>query len=174
LRLVAQIVLGSALIVVLAALWPSAPRARPDIVALIAVYLGLTAQNRLAPSVAAAVVLGYCADLLFGSPTGLLSFVAGATCVMGHLIQRRLVVRGAVETVLVSAITGFLSSVLTVALLSSLESAVTIAGELYTVACVAFWTGIAGPLVFLWCRLIDRQATRGRNSSDSLLEGLFP
>src|SRR5687768_4203398 len=67
--------------------------APPALAALTAGYLRLTARRGIAGPVAAAVIAGYLADLLSGSPPGLLALVAGVMCVVAFLVQRRILVR---------------------------------------------------------------------------------
>ena len=71
----------------------------PDIGALTAAYLGLTARRTVAPSVGGAVVLGYLIDIVSGTPAGMSSLVLAMTADLGRATQQRIFVRGAAMTI---------------------------------------------------------------------------
>ena len=91
-----------ALCVIVGACWRLLPAgilrdAVPELGALTAAYLGLTARRGLAPAVGGSVVIGYLADVISGTPVGLGAFVLGVTCLVTRGAQQRILVRGAVE-----------------------------------------------------------------------------
>jgi len=153
-RLLFLILIGFFLSAVLSAAWAalSLEGPTPDVVALVAIYLGMSGRARLFPSVGAAVVLGYMVDLLAGSPKGLLSFVAGVLCLTGYVIQRRLFVRGRVFLIVFSAGTGLLAGVLALVVRSGLGKQAAFAGGSSMLLWSAALTGLLGPLVFRLCR----------------------
>ena len=174
-RIAAQVILAYALILVLGCLWRLLPLGRlaPDIVALCAVYLGFTARHRLAPSILGAVLIGYLADLLMGTPRGMLALIAGSVCMLGHMIHRRLIVRGWIVTLFVSFFTGLLAGVL--GLLIRLYAGILPAGvELGMLLESALATALAGPLMFRLCRLLDARFARTFRERDATIEGLTP
>src|SRR5690606_7307788 len=151
------------LLLVVGAIWHLTPLgdAVPDVVALAAVYLGLTARRQLAPAMCGAVVLGYLADLVVGSPPGLLSLTAGVVCAGGHLVQGGLLVRGRRCTAAFSLGAAVFAGLFVIAARSAtglLHGSV--AGELRGLAAGALVTAIAGPLLFRFFRLVDARFAR--------------
>ena len=176
-RLAAQVFMAYFLILVVGALWRLGPfeRAIPDLVALSAIYLGLSAREKVAPAMLAAVVMGYLADLLVGAPRGLLTFDAGLLCLVGHFVQGRLIVRGRIFTMAFSALVGLASGLILLGLrvwLGRFSGA--LGSELWTLLLSALATGLAGPLVFRLCRRVDGRFARTQRERDAALEGLLP
>jgi rod shape-determining protein MreD len=175
----ATIVLAAyAILLVLGALWhavPILPSARPEIAAITAAYLGLTARRRVAAAVGGSIVVGYLADLLSGTPTGLYALVAGLVCILGHLVHRRIVVRGLRVTIVFSALVGLAASLL-VALLRWLtgQPTGTPVVELIAVLGPGLPTAVVGPLVLRGLRRIDAAFARTHRERDAALEGLAP
>ncbi|RMH36270.1 MAG: hypothetical protein D6689_22815 [Deltaproteobacteria bacterium] len=175
-RIAAQVMIGYAVVLVLGVVWRFIPvdRAMPDAVALFAAYLGLTARQRLAPSVLGAVVLGYLADLLLGTPRGMWSADAGALCLAAHVVHRRLIVRGWLVTAAFTA----LAAVASAALLIALRAAVGVgpaplADELAVLAASAALTGVCGPAAFRLCRAVDAAFARTQRERLAVREGVF-
>jgi len=174
-RIAAHVFLAYALVLVLAAVWRHMPmtRAAPDVAALVAVYLGLTARSRLAPPTAGAVVLGYLGDLLVGTPAGLLSLTAGLVCIVGHLVHRRLLVRGTLFTMAFSFFAGLFAGlvVLFIRLVSGgLPGSA--GSELLVLFGSAVLTGLSGPLVFRMCRFIDARFARTQREREAPIGGV--
>lgn len=176
-RVVGQVLAAYVLLAIMGVLWRHAPlgRAAPDVLALSAVYLGLTARHQLAPSMAGAVILGYLADLLVGSPRGMLALTAGVVCAVGHFIQGRLLVRGTAFTAVFSALTCALAGLFVLLLRLSVGLAPAgLGAELGTLALSALVTGLVGPLVFRIHRRVDARTARTQRERDAALEGLIP
>lgn len=173
-RLAVQVFLAYALLLVLGVMWRVLPfgRAAPDLLALFAVYLGLTARDRVAPAMLAAVIIGYLADLLMGTPRGLLALTAGLVCLAGHLVQGRLIVRGLPFTMVFGFFTAVLTGavVLTITALSGMSIA-SFGSEMWVLLGSAFLTGLVGPVVFRMCRRVDARFARTRRERDAALEG---
>ncbi|MEM9492197.1 MAG: hypothetical protein AAGC55_23825 [Myxococcota bacterium] len=170
-RVAAHVLLAYALVVVVGAVWRLVPLGRlaPDVIALSAVYLGLTARHRLAQATLGAVVLGYLGDLLLGGPLGLLSLSAGLICILGQLVHQRLLVRGVVVTVGVSFMTGLISGLLGLGLRAYaglLPDGVGL--DLDVIAGCAVITGLMGPLVFRIFRSLDARFVRTYRERDAL------
>jgi rod shape-determining protein MreD len=164
--------------VVVAALWRLAPwitDAIPDLGALTAAYLGLTARRQVSPAIGGAIVLGYLIDLISGAPPGLLALVLGLTTLVARAVQQRILVRGAVISVAFSAFVALLAGVLAwlVRELYRLATA-PFAIELRHVAGVTLATAILGPLVWRMFRRIDAAYARTHRERDAALEGLAP
>jgi rod shape-determining protein MreD len=176
-RLAAQVFLAYFMILVVGVLWRLVPigRAIPDLVALSAVYLGLGARERLAPAMLAAVVTGYLADLLIGTPAGLLAISAGVMCLLGHFVQGRLIVRGPLVTAAFALVVGLVSGAVLMALRAWLGIlSASFSSEVVTALLSALLTGAAGPLVFRMCRRMDARFARTRRERDAAAEGLIP
>ena len=162
-RVAAHVVLAYALLLILGSLWRFVPlgRVSPDIVALCAVYLGLTARDRLAAATLGAVMLGYIGDLLIGTPRGMLALTAGIVCILGQLIHRRLLVRGLVVTLGVSLLTGLVSGLIGLGLRAYGDLLPARIGlEIGVIAGSAGLTAVAGPLVFRLMRALDARFSR--------------
>lgn len=176
-RIAAQVLLAYALLLLFGCLWRLVPgwRAVPDVVALCAVYLGLTARQRLAPPTLGAVILGYLGDLLLGTPRGLLALIAGLICIFGHLIHRRLIVRGWMVTVVLASVTGLIAGLLGL-LIRALAGLVPagVGADVGMLVRSALLTGLAGPLVFRLCRIIDARFARTHREREAAMEGLAP
>ena len=147
----------------------------PDLAALTAGYLGLTARRGIAGPVAAAVVVGYLADLLSGAPPGLIAVVSGVICVLAFLIQRRILVRGRALTLAFAASLGLAAEILIWLFLA-------VAGEpqprlehpLLALAMTAFTTAVVGLGALRVYRRVDAAFARTHRERDHALEGLAP
>lgn len=175
-RSAALVLIGYAVTLVLGVLWPALPlgplrEAPPDVAALTAGYLGLTARRGVGGAVVASVIAGYLADLLAGTPTGLLALVTGITCVLGHLVQRRILVRG-------WAVVGFAAalgaSAALLGLLVRLVTGLPIGGirELAMIVMLALTTAIFGTLLLRLYRRVDAAFARTQREREHALEGL--
>jgi cell shape-determining protein MreD len=171
-RIAAHVFLTYALVLVLGAVWRLLPiTSVPDVVALIAVYLGLTARGQVAPSTLGAVISGYLADLLLGTPRGLLALDAGIICLIGHMIHQRLLVRGRLFTIGFSFFTGLLSGTVVLIMRLGADRVHAVGGELLVLLGSALLTGLAGPVVFRICRFIDARFARTRRDRDVTVGG---
>lgn len=175
-RNAALVLIGYAVTLVLGVVWPVLPlgplrEAPPDVAALTAGYLGLTARRGLASAVAAAVVGGYLADLLAGTPPGLLALVAGFTCVLGHLVQRRILVRGWAVIGFAAALGG---SAALLGLLVRVAVGLPIGGirELAMIVMLAVTTALFGTLLLRLYRRVDAAFARTHREREHALEGL--
>lgn len=175
-RLAAQIATAYLLLLVLGAVWRLFPWSElvPDIAVLFAAYLGLTAREKAAPSVASAVFIGYLADLLFGTPVGLIALISGGTCSVCHLIQGRLLVRGSIFTTVFSGFVAFVALLITILILrlsGLLPEGWT--GNLGIMALSVLITALLGPLVFRVCRFVDSKFARTRRERDAAASGMI-
>ena len=166
------------LCVVVAAVWRLLPwitDAIPDLGALTAAYLGLTARRQVSPAIGGAIVLGYLIDLISGVPAGLGALVLALTTLVARTVQQRILVRGAVISIAFSAFVALFAGVLA-----------WLVRELYRVPSAAFGvefghllavqvaTAIVGPLVWRLFRRIDATFARTHRERDAALEGLAP
>jgi cell shape-determining protein MreD len=164
--------------VILGSVWRLIPwihGAVPDLGALSAAYLGLTARRNIAPAVGGSVILGYLVDLISGAPPGLIALVLGLTCVIARAVQQRIYVRGATMTIAFSAFVALVAGIVAMfvrALYHVPSAAITI--ELRNLALVAVTTGVIGPIVWRIFRRIDAAYARTHRERDAALEGLAP
>lgn len=177
----ATIVIAAYLLgVVLAVAWYHLPfaivrDAVPDLGALTAAYLGLTARRTVAPAVGGSVVLGYLIDLISGAPAGVMALVLGLTGLVARTVQQRILVRGATMTIAFSAFVAIVSGVL--ALLVRVVYHVprsSLGIELQHIGVVTVATALLGPLVWRMCRRIDAAFARTHREREAALEGLAP
>jgi len=164
--------------VILGSVWRLIPwihDAVPDLGALTAAYLGLTARRNIAPAVGGSVMLGYLVDLISGAPPGLIALVLGLTCVIARAVQQRIYVRGATMTVAFSAFVALVAGILAMFVrgIYHVPSAA-IALDLRHLAVVVVATGVIGPIVWRIFRRIDAAYARTHRERDNALEGLAP
>ena len=165
--------------VILGAVWRLMPAALndavPDLGAMTAAYLGLTARRSVAPAVGGSVVLGYLIDLISGAPPGLCALVLALTCLIARAIQQRIYVRGAAMTIVFSAVIALVAAALMLlvrALYQVPHAAWSV--ELRHVALVAVATAVVGPAVWRMFRRIDAAYARTAREREAALEGLAP
>jgi hypothetical protein len=177
----ATIVLSAyGLLLLAASVWRHLPpsladRFVPDLVALAAAHLGLTARSRLTSAVAGSVVLGYLGDLVAGAPPGLFALAAGVTSLVAHAVHRRLLVRGWAMTLGFSMFVGTASALLVLLIRGFHGMPVAATGvELMKVLGVALATAMVGPPVLRLFRRIDAAFARTHRERDAALEGLVP
>jgi rod shape-determining protein MreD len=163
---------------VVASIWRLLPwlsDAVPDLGALTAAYLGLTARRQVSPAIGGAIVLGYLIDLISGAPPGLIALVLALTTLVARAVQQRILVRGAAISIAFSAFVALVAGVLAVVVrvLYRMSSAA-FSVELQHVALVTLATAVLGPLVWRMFRRIDAAFARTHRERDAALEGLAP
>jgi rod shape-determining protein MreD len=166
------------LCVVAASVWRLLPwidDAIPDIGALSAAYLGLTARRQVSPAIGGAIVLGYLIDLISGAPPGLIAFVLALTTLVARAVQQRILVRGAVISIAFSAFVAMVACVVAVLVRVAYRMpSAALSIELRHIAVVTFSTAVLGPLVWRIFRRIDAAFARTHRERDAALEGLAP
>ncbi|MBC7975445.1 MAG: hypothetical protein H7138_10715 [Myxococcales bacterium] len=172
------VLVGYLACVIVAAFWRLLPwvhDAIPEVGALSAAYLGLTARRQVSPAIGGAIVLGYLVDLISGAPPGLFALVFALTMLVARAVQQRILVRGATLSIAFSALVALAASVLAllVRVLYRMPTA-TFAVELHHVAMVTLSTAILGPLVWRMFRRIDAAFARTHREREAALEGLAP
>jgi len=153
--------------VILGSVWRLIPwihDAVPDLGALTAAYLGLTARRNIAPAVGGSVMLGYLVDLISGAPPGLIALVLGLTCVIARAVQQRI-------SAFVALVAGILAMFVR-GIYHVPSAAITL--ELRHLAVVVVATGVIGPIVWRIFRRIDAAYARTHRERDAALEGLAP
>lgn len=166
--------------VIVGAVWRLMPTsfirdAVPDIGALTAAYLGLTARRGSAGAVGGSVALGYLVDLISGAPPGLHAVTLGLTCLVACGVQQRILVRGATMTMSFSAFVALIAGIcgLLVRIFYGVPRAA-FSVELKYIAFIMIATTLLGPLVWRVFRRIDAAFARTHRERDAALEGLAP
>lgn len=179
-RTATLVIVAYLLCVFVASVWRLAPAgflrdAVPDLGALTAAYLGLTARRGVAPAVGGSIVLGYLVDLISGGPPGLMALVLGLTGLVARAVQQRILVRGAAMTIGFSAFVALVAGVLAliVRILYGVPRAA-FTTDLKHIALVTISTALIGPLVWRVFRRIDAAFARTHRERDAALEGLAP
>jgi hypothetical protein len=177
-RTATLVLVAYALLLVLGSLWRVLPlgparEAMPDLAAITAAYLGLTARRGIAQAVGGAIIAGYLGDLIAGAPAGLGSLVGGLVCILGYLVHRRLLVRGWAVTIGFCGFTGATAALLSIGIraMGSQPLAPT-AIELLQVIGAGMSTALFGPLVLRLLRRIDAAFARTHRERDHALEGI--
>jgi rod shape-determining protein MreD len=164
--------------VVVASFWrllPWVSDAIPDLGALTAAYLGLTARRQVSPAIGGAIVLGYLIDLISGAPAGLVALVLAVTTLIARAVQQRILVRGAAISIAFSAFIALVASVLALVVRSLYRiPSAAFSVELRHVAFVTLATAVLGPQVWRIFRRIDAAFARTHRERDAALEGLAP
>jgi len=179
-RTATLVLVAYGLCVVLGACWRLLPigllrDAVPELGALTAAYLGLTARRDLSPAIGGSVVIGYLVDVVSGAPAGLAAFVLGVTCLVTRSAQQRILVRGAAMTIGFSAFVALVASVLGLLVRGAAGIPVaSIVVELQHLALVTLATALIGPLVWRVFRRIDAAFARTHREREAALEGLMP
>lgn len=179
-RTATLVLVAYALCVIVAAVWRLWPigfvrDAVPELGALTAAYLGLTARRDLAPAVGGSVVLGYLVDLISGSPPGLNALVLGLTGLVTRSVQQRILVRGYPMTAGFSAFVALVAGIVLwlVRAMYGIPRA-SFGQELKYIVLVVIATALLGPLVWRIFRRIDAAFARTHRERDAALEGLAP
>jgi rod shape-determining protein MreD len=176
-RTATLVLVAYVLCLIVASIWRLLPGpmhdAIPDLGALTAAYLGLTARRTLAPAVGGSIALGYLVDLISAAPPGLIALVLGLTGLVARAIQQRIYVRGATMTIAFSGFVAIVASLLALVVRAvyGMPRAAA-ATELRHVALVAIATAIIGPLVWRVFRRIDAAYARTHRERDAALEGI--
>jgi rod shape-determining protein MreD len=177
-RIATLVLVAYGLCVIVAAFWrllPFVADAIPELGALTAAYLGLTARRNLAPAVGGSVAIGYLVDVVSGAPPGLAALVLGLTCLVTRGAQQRILVRGAAMTIGFSAFVALVAGIVGLLVRGSAGIPVaTIGVELKHLALVTAATALIGPLVWRVFRRIDAAFARTHRERDAALEGLTP
>ena len=147
----------------------------PDLGALTAAYLGLTARRQIAPAVGGAVVLGYLVDLISGAPPGFLALVYGLTVLVARAVQQRIYVRGLPMTFAFSAFVALAAGLVAFAVRALFHVPhAEWSLELRHLALVIAATALTGPLVWRVFRRVDAAYARTDRERNAALEGLAP
>jgi len=178
-RTATLVIVAYLLCVIVGAIWRLMPHlvidAVPDLGALTAAYLGLTARRNAASAVGGSVVLGYLVDLISGAPPGLGALVCALTCLVARAIQQRILVRGAAMTMGFSAFVAVTAGVIALFVRGVYGvPGVAFALELKYLAIVTVATAMIGPLVWRVFRRVDAAFARTHRERDAALEGLAP
>lgn len=173
-RIASHIAFAYGLLVLVSALWRIVPLEvlSPSLPLVFATYLGTGSRDRVQTVVFGSIAIGYLGDLLSGSPRGLGAFVCGVVCLGGHLMSRRLMVRGRVFVAVYVFVFALGGALLTVGARAYLGAALEgFWRELTLAAGTALLTGVAAPPVYRFCRRIDAAFARTERDREAILEG---
>lgn len=176
-RTATLVLVAYAILLVVGAAWHGlpgpVPEMRPEIAAIVSAYLGLTARRSIAAAVGGSIVVGYLADLLGGSPVGLYSLVSGMVCIIAHLAQRRILVRGWGVTLGFSLFVGLTSALLVqIVRLVYFQPRAPLGTEALRLLGAGVATAVIGPLMLRLFRRIDAAFARTHRERDAALEGI--
>jgi hypothetical protein len=144
----------------------------PNLTVVFAVYLGVTARESLAAPTATAVTIGYLADLLGGSPAGLMAFIGGLACVVSRALTVRLLVRGRGFIMSLGAAVTLGAALLTLGLRGWYGAHVGgLADEAVVAIGCALLTGAVSAPVFRLCRSLDARFARTEREREAVREG---
>ena len=179
-RTATLVIVAYLLCVVVASVWRMMPSsalrdAVPDLGALSAAYLGLTARRGVAPVVGGSVVLGYLVDLISGFPAGLAALVLGLTGLVARAVQQRILVRGTAMTIAFSAFVALVAQVLALIVRGVYHvTRASLPTELSHIVLITISTALIGPVVWRVFRRIDAAFARTHREREAALEGLAP
>jgi hypothetical protein len=144
----------------------------PNMAAIFAAYLGVTARATIAGPTAAAVTVGYLADLLGGTPPGLMAFAAGAMCPLARFATTRLLVRGRTFVLVLCGAATLVVGLLVLGLRAYHGARVGgLGGEAITTLGSALVTGAVAVPVFRLLRVVDARFARTEREREAVLEG---
>lgn len=178
-RTATLVLLAYALLVVVGSAWrfllTPVAQAVPDIAALTAGFLGLTARRDVGAALAGSIVLGYLRDVVGGAPPGFFALVLALTCLTARGVQQVLYVRGPAMTIAFSVFVAVVSSVVS----RLVRSAFDIPGaelvlELRDIVFAVGATAVAGPFVWRLFRRVDAAFARTHRDRDAALDGVSP
>ncbi len=177
-RTATLVLIAYAILVIVGATWwhlpGPLPELRPEIAAILAAYLGLTARQSIAAAVGASIVAGYLADLIGGTPVGLYSLVSGMVCILAHLAQRRILVRGFGVTLGFSLFVGLTSALLVLLVrLINFQPHAPLFTELLRMLGAGVATAAVGPMMLRLFRRVDAAFARTHREKDAALEGII-
>lgn len=177
-RTATLVLIAYAVLLIVSATWwhmpGPIPELRPEIAAIVSAYLGLTARQSIAAAVGGSVVVGYLADLLGGTPVGLYSLVSGLVCILAHLAQRRILVRGWGVTLGFSLLVGLTSALLVMVVRAVyFQPRAPVSTEALRLLGAGVATAAIGPLMLRLLRRVDAAFARTHREKDAALEGII-
>lgn len=169
-RIAAQVFLAYFAVLVMATVWRLVPgtEVAPDIVAIFAAYLGLTARSRVAGAALGAAAIGYLGDLVLGTPVGLQATTASLVCVFGHLIHRRMLVRGLTLTVTFSLLIGAVAAMVSLGLRAYFGLVGDAGVGWGVIILTVMMTGVFGPIAFVAANALDRRFVRASHLQSAI------
>lgn len=173
-RIVVHVGCSFALTVLLGALWRLTPfeLVVPNLPLLYALFLGASSRNPIWEATAAAIVIGYLADVVAGAPRGLGALVLGTICILTRLVSTRLLFRGWLLVAVLSFVAAAVAGVLTLALCVVVVGGIgPLPRELFIVGGSALATAFLSPLTFRLCRTIDARFARTQREREAVREG---
>jgi hypothetical protein len=174
-RLASHIGVAYVILVITGAVWPVLPFqvVAPNIAIVFAAYLGITARGRITDPTIAALMIGWLADLLTGTPRGLTATICGVTCILSRVTTTRLLVRGWVFIASLAGVSALLAYVLTIAIRAYFSPHMPFAIARHAIVAVgsAFLTAVVAPGIFRLCRSVDSRFARTEREREAVREG---
>ena len=172
-RSIAFLLVAWAALVVLSALMGALPLswggrfAAPDVLLLVAMFVGLAARESVVSACVLGLLLGYLGDLFSGAPKGLHMVVYPVAVLAARAATTRLMVRGRVATALSAAVFALVFGVLIATLRASFDPDAGW-GALREVPAMALATAVVAPLMFRILGRLEKsfvRETRGLGAS---------
>jgi rod shape-determining protein MreD len=137
----------------------------PNAVLPIVLYLGMTQELPLWRVALLSALLGMLVDTVTGNPLGMMTFVHVATLIATRAGSLRLLMRGRVSQVAITALVAALGALLVIALRSLFRPnpqvpAASAKHWLIAVLVPSISTGVLAPLVFQLARRVDARSRR--------------
>lgn len=128
----------------------------PEVVLLIALYVGLTARGSAPGNVALGLALGYLVDLFSGAPRGLHALTYGVVMVTALGASSRLLVSSKWQQVVVAGLVSLGHGALLVALSSTMYDGEALQA-LRVLPLTALGTALTAPFAFALFRRVDKR-----------------
>ena len=146
----------------------------PLISALVALHIGLSTKRKPLRAIFSAVLVGYIADLVQGTPPGVCALSAGVVAIMFYSVQGRLLVRGWLFSVVLGFVGASISGVVMSLVRQSVAAGPPVGGYLGTVFWASLTSAVFAPFVFAVCRRIDAKFVRTERERQLVLGGVLP
>jgi rod shape-determining protein MreD len=173
-RVAAHVLSAYLVMLLFGALWRILPFdvLAPNVPVILAAYLGITTRDRVPHATFGAVAIGWLADLLMGTPRGLMALTCGILCLCGRLVSVRLLVRGRGVVMVFAFLASLLSSLIVGAVRVYLGAGLASAWREILVAFgSAALTALFAPLLFRVCRRVDVAFARTEREREAAREG---
>lgn len=144
----------------------------PNMLLPVVIYLGMAPDISLMRSAILSFLIGLMVDSACGNAMGLMTFMHVATCLVARGASFRLLMRGRISQVLITALTAFISAGTLVALRAIFRppfsfNAVSSHQLVVSLLAPALATGAVAPFIFLLVRRIDSLRRREETATVS-------
>jgi cell shape-determining protein MreD len=144
----------------------------PNLAVIFAAYLGVTVRQNVLGPTAAAIGIGYLADLLGGTPPGLMAFCAGLLCLLSRVATRGLLVRGRGFVMVMAGAATLVAAILVLGLRAYHGARIgDFSDEILVALGSALVTGALAVPVFRVLRTVDARFARTEREREAVREG---